>query len=298
LASRPIALATCARFPALYAEEAELPARFAAAGVPCEPAIWNAPEVDWSRFRAVVLRSVWDYFERPDEFHAWCDRLERLGVAVVNPLALVRWNQDKRYLAELAAKGVRTLPTAFFARGSQPDLAAEIARRGWGEVVLKPSVSGGAYRTYRIPAGSAASFAPQLAEILGVCAAMVQPFAPEILTDGEWSLFFFGGAFSHALVKRPAAGDFRSQPLLGASATAAEPAPAAIDEARRILELLPAPATYARIDGIHVQGRFHLMEVEAIEPYLFTAGRAGALDRYVACVIAALPGPERARRPA
>src|SRR3546814_2436579 len=44
---------------------------------------------------------------------------------------------------------------------------------------------------------------------------LVQPLMPGIFTEGEFSLFFFGGRFSHAIVKRPASGDFRVQEQFG-----------------------------------------------------------------------------------
>ncbi|MCU1278350.1 MAG: hypothetical protein JWM53_1896 [bacterium] len=283
--TRPrFALVTCHAFPTLYADEQELPARFAAAGVDARPVSWSDPAVDWTSFDRVLLRSTWDYFQRIDEFRAWLDRLDRDRVPLCNPSSLVRWNFDKRYLAELGSRGARLLPTRFIDAGERLDLDALVRERGWSDVILKPAVSGGAYRTHRFAAAGASTLQAELDAILAVSGALVQPFAPEIAAEGEWSLLFFGGAFSHAVVKTPTAGDFRVQTQFGGVYRAVTPPPSMLAAATAILAALPAPAVYARIDGIRRGDDFLLMEVEAIEPYLFLPHSPGAVDRYIAAV--------------
>ena len=113
----------------------------------------------------------------------------------------------------------------------------------------------------------------------------MQPFLDEIARVGEWSLFFFGGAFSHAALKTPAAGDFRVQAQHGGTHRAVAPSAEMLRAAAAILKALPTETVYARIDGVERDGRFELMEVEVIEPYLFLPGAPeGAVDRYVAAV--------------
>lgn len=279
-----VALVTSAELPSLYGDERALPSAFAAAGVDAAPVVWSDPDVAWSRYDAVVIRSTWDYFQRIDEFVAWLDRLERERVRLYNPVPLVRWNFDKRYLAELAARGVRIVPTRFFDAGARVDLAALLREAGWSEAIVKPAVSGGAWRTHRFGAAEAAAVQRQLDEILRGSGALVQPFLDEIPRVGEHSLFFFGGRFSHAVVKTPASGDFRVQAQFGGTHRAIEPPAEMLAAARAVLDLLPAPALYARIDGVERDGRFELMEVEVIEPYLFLPGSPGAIDRYVDAV--------------
>ena len=284
-----LALVTCERLPALYGDEQELPARFAAAGVAAEPVVWSDAGVDWSRYDAVVIRSTWDYFERIGEFTAWIDRLEQAGVPLQNPARLVRWNLDKRYLAELETRGVRIVPTRFFDAGARVDLAALLRDAGWSEAIVKPAVSGGAWRTHRVPVAGAAAAQRELDEILGRSGALVQPFLDEIARVGEWSFLFFGGAFSHAVIKRPASGDFRVQAQYGGTHDAIDPPPPSLlAEARAVLDALPTPTAYARIDGVARDGRFELMEVEVIEPYLFFPGSPRAVDRYVSAIRALL----------
>ena len=279
-----IALVTSAQLPALYEEEQGFPPLLRARGLNAEVVVWSDEGVDWTRFNLVVLRSPWDYFERIAEFRAWLARLERAQVPLQNPQALVRWNFDKHYLAELEAKGVAIVPSRFLARGRPANLARELAAAGFVEAVLKPTISGGAFRTHRVAPARAAALQPALDEILVESGALLQPFVPEIQDEGEWSLLFFDGAFSHAVVKTPPAGDFRVQPQHGGAARAVAPPAELIAEALRIVSLLPVPPLYVRIDGVRVAGRFLLMEVEAIEPYLFTRTAAGSAERYVECL--------------
>ena len=295
MSARPrVALVTSEALPSLFGDEQALPAQLAAAGIDAEPVVWSAADAAWSGYDAVVIRSTWDYFHRIDEFVTWLDRLERERVPLHNPVPLVRWNFDKRYLAELQARGVRIVPTRFFDAGARVDLPALTREAGWQEAIVKPAVSGGAHRTHRFALAEAPSVQRELDDILSRSGALVQPFLDEIARVGEWSLLFFGGAFSHAVIKTPAAGDFRVQAQYGGTHRAVEPPAAMLQAARDVLAALPTPTLYARIDGVERDGRFELMEVEVIEPYLFFPGSPGAVARYVTAVAAvARYGPKK-----
>ncbi len=276
-----VALVTCDALPALYEEEAQLPKLLETRGLTAVPVSWSDPAVDWAQFDLVVLRSTWDYFERYPEFLVWLDRLENLGGRMWNPPSLVRWNADKRYLRELEGRGIRIVPTAFCEARSTASLPAILLDRGWPEVVIKPAVSGGAYRTHRVKAADAASHQPQLEEILATTGVLVQPFLPEIETEGEWSLFFFGGTFSHAVLKVPAANEYRVQMQFGGTAVPKSPEPWMINQARRVIAELPSPPAYARIDGVLRDRELLLMEAELIEPYLFLGAVPEAIPAYL-----------------
>ena len=73
-------------------------------GVAVDVVAWDDPQVDWSRFDRVALRSPWDYAQRLPEFRAWLDRVAAV-TEVVNPPATVLWSLDKRYLRELETRG-------------------------------------------------------------------------------------------------------------------------------------------------------------------------------------------------
>jgi len=242
---------------------------FAAMDIAFELVDWRDPAVDWTRFDVVLPKGCWNYFEHVADFQAWMDRLGRDGVRLINPREVVRWNLAKPYLLELAAAGIPVAPLLYFTPGSQPDLDPVLAARGWAQVVLKPAISAGAWKTLRTSAPLGDEARALAAELLGGSGLIVQPFFEEIVREGEWSLLFFGGEFSHAVLKTPRADDFRSQPTWGAAATPVDPPAAMLEQAEAVLRAAPGRLTYARVDGFRRDGVLHLMELEVIEPYLF-----------------------------
>jgi hypothetical protein len=278
-----IALVTCEAYPQLYDEEQQLPALLARSGVDARPVVWSDDQVDWRSFDGVVLRTTWDYFEKLDAFRAWLAQVASLRLC--NPLELMRWNFDKRYLRDLEAAGARIVPTRFVDERQPIDLAAAARALDCAEVVLKPAISGGAFRTHRFAVARAAEYQAEADSILQSSGLLLQPYCDEITAEGEWSLLFFDGKYSHAVLKQPAPGDFRVQMTLGGTFHRVEPAPALIDEATRMVRGLPQPALYARVDGVRRGGRFLLMEIELIEPYLFLAVAPEAAQRYVDALV-------------
>ena len=227
----------------------------------------------------MLIRSSWDYHLRPLEFLDWIARLERGGVRVWNPGALLRWNHHKRYLQDLAARGVATVPTRWLARGEPADLQALLADVGWREAVIKPAVSASAFGTWRSSTETTSRDQSRLEELLSAGDVMVQPLLSEVGDAGEWSIVFLGGHFSHAVLKRPAAGDYRVQWEFGGSAVATAPARRLIADAGRVLAAVPGDPLYARVDGVERAGRLVLMELELIEPHLFLGWDAQAAGR-------------------
>lgn len=257
-------------------------------GLTVEAAVWDDPGVAWEAYAAVIIRSCWDYHLRPAEFSRWLDRLESAGVRVWNPPALLRWNMDKAYLRDLQARGVAIPPTAILEPGATADLAALLTRHGWERAVVKPRVSATAFNTWLTTAATAAAENDRFAALLADRGALVQPFVDEVVADGEWSLMFFGGRYSHAVLKRAAPGDFRVQDDFGGTVEPALAPPWLVAEARRILDCLDNPPLYARVDGVVAGGRLLLMELELIEPWLFFAADPVAPQRFAAALRDAL----------
>ncbi len=250
-------------------DEAPIRAACAAAGVDAAWEVWDDPTVDWGAYDRVVIRSPWDYHERLDEFLGWCDRVAA-DAPLVNPAAVLRWNSHKGYLLDLEADGLPIVPTELVARDAEAPLHVILDRHGWADVVVKPAVSGGAKGTTRHPADDPAG-ERALAALLRAGDALVQPYLPEIEAHGETSVVVLGGEPTHAVSKRPIAGDFRVQAQYGGrdhpvTATAAELdlAVACVAAAERI-----GPIAYARVDCLTVDGRPRLMELEVLEPSLF-----------------------------
>ena len=238
-------------------------AALTAAGLIVEQRVWSDPG-DLSGYDLVLPLFAWGYQRDVAAWYALLDRLEADALPVANPVPVLRWNSDKAYLSELGAKDVAVVPTVEVAGLDEAALAAARAELGAGEVVIKPAISGGADGTHRIATG-----APIPADAIGQ-RRLVQPLMSGILTDGEYSLFFFGGHFSHAIVKRPASGDFRVQEQFGGRETLWEANDAARALAAAALAAAPAPPVYARVDMVgDATGKLHIMELELIEPSLF-----------------------------
>lgn len=279
LAARKIGLVTCRKVPDLTPDDRLLASELRQRGAEAFPVLWDDESADWGAFDGLVIRSVWDYHHRVDEFRAWLDRLERAQARVSNPAPLVRWNLHKSYLEELAAAGVPVVPTLRLARGSQADLGALLAEQGWRRAVVKPAVSASAHETWLVGIEEAGERQAPFAALLAGRDLLVQRFEPAIRERGEWSLLFFGGAYSHAMLKRPGAGDFRVQKELGGSSTLTVPPAGLIEQAQGILAQLREPPLYARVDGIDLDGTFTLMELELIEPVLFLGSHPQAPAR-------------------
>lgn len=238
-------------------------AALAGAGLAIEQRIWGAPG-DLGGFDLILPLFAWGYQRDVVAWYALLDRLEAERLPVVNPVPVLRWNSDKAYLAELGAAGVTVVPTVEVAALDDAGLANARTTLGTTEVVIKPAVSGGADGTHRL-----APDAPIPADALGR-RRLVQPLMPGILTDGEYSLFFFGGRFSHAIVKRPASGDFRVQEQFGGREETWDASAEARALAAAALAAAPATPVYARVDMVgDAARRLHIMELELIEPSLF-----------------------------
>ncbi len=279
-------------------------AAFAAAGAQAEIADWDDPGVDWGRFDAALLRSAWDYTERIAEFLAWVERTAT-RTRLLNPPAVVRWNSDKHYLAELDRHDLPIVPSRFCepAEEAAPALEEFLARHAEAELVVKPAVGAGSRDTRRYVRAAVPEILEHMRRLLGARrSVLLQPYLPGVDHDGETALIYIDGRLSHAI---------RKGPLLprGAAATAALFAPEEIttrtpgaDEravGERILAALPfASLLYARIDLIRgVHGEPRLLELELTEPSLYFAHGAGSADRLVRATLARLgrdpnPGAE------
>jgi glutathione synthase/RimK-type ligase-like ATP-grasp enzyme len=244
-----------------YDPEAEA---LSAGGADVEAIAWTEAG-DLSGFDLVLPLVVWGYHL---DYPRWLDllrRAERLRWPMVNPPALLRWNGDKAYLAELATRGVSTVPTLAVEACGDADL--EEARRQFQSdwLVIKPPISASATGTHRVgpnddlPADSRGR--PMI----------IQPLVEEIARTGEFSLMLFDGQYSHAVVKRPKAGDFRVQEHHGGvTLPCPAPPPGAVQLAQAALAAAPALAAYARVDIVpDDDGVLMIMELELIEPSLF-----------------------------
>lgn len=287
-----MALATCARFPDLDAEDRLVIPALAALGIEAVPAVWNDADTEWAQFDLVVLRETWDYVESYEQFLEWLREVEAVS-RLLNPADVVQWNTDKRYLLDLAAAGVPVVPTLFLEPGSDP--RSWTVPAGYDEVVVKPVVSAGSRDTMRhsVTAGRAAADAHVRRLLDAGRAVMVQPYLAAVDTVGETALLFVGGAFSHAIRKGPllqpdvegerVEGLFVQEQIDPRESSAAER-----EVAVAALAAVPGGADallYARVDLIPgPDGAPLLLELELTEPSLFLSHADGAADRLARAV--------------
>ncbi|MEV8586702.1 hypothetical protein [Streptomyces sp. NPDC051180] len=273
-----------------------------AAGIAAETCSWDDPDVDWSRFDAVLLRSPWSYVDDLPRFLSWCTGVAE-ATRLLNPLRVVRWNLDKHYLADLTAAGVPVVPSAFVAPDADPLPALRYflaAHPLAAEIVVKPTVGAYSRHVRRFPRTRETEAAGAIAELLGQGHHVIlQPYLESVDRDGETDLIYFDGAYSHAIRKRA---------LLGADGTVDVPAfdarsarhatederavaSAALAAAADLLDL-SGPLLYGRVDLVRgADGAPVVLELELCEPSLSMPFSASSAERFASAIAARLAAP-------
>lgn len=251
-----------------------------AAGLRVEDRNWTDAG-DLAPFALVLPLLVWGYHVS-DDWPGQVARWDAEGVRLRNPANVLRWNADKLYLKRLAEAGASTVPTLFVDRIDEEVLAWAAVQLGSERLVAKPRISGGAFQTIRWSPGASLEDAP-------TGAAMIQPYLPSIETEGEISLIYLGGRFSHAIRKVPQPGDFRVQPEYDGIITGHDPAPDEIAAAEAALGAAGEALLYARVDLVRgLDGAPALIELELVEPDLYLGHDDAAPARFAEAVRSAL----------
>lgn len=241
---------------------------------------WRDTSVDWNDFEIVVIRTPWDYHNFPTEFITVLETIDSSASQLENSLNVVRWNLDKRYLRDLESKGLRIVPTIWDGTYDQRSFYRWLADLGCDELIIKPTVSATAKHTYRL-----AEFDPSIADIFVSLPFMVQPFLTNIVNEGEYSLFYFNGEYSHTILKSPKTDDFRVQEEHGGFITAVDPTTELIAAGQRALKLVEPKPLYARVDLVRdAEDEFALIELELIEPALYLRMDANAPARFAEAI--------------
>jgi hypothetical protein len=239
-------------------------------GVESEVAVWRDPR-DWRQSSLILLRTPWDYAHHLDEFLDWTALAAKVS-RLKNTADVVRWNSHKGYLLELERRGVAIVPTRLFPARPGADMRSDLlglAQQGhWKEVVVKPAVGLSGIGSMRGGIDDPA-LADHLAGLLRGGDALVQPFIPSIISEGELSLVFVDSAFTHAVRKRPRRGDYRVQDNHGGTVHHHEASANEISVAGAALACAPSATIYARVDLACVDEVPVAMELEVIEPELF-----------------------------
>ncbi len=236
-----------------------------------EPVVWDASDNDWNTYQLVVIRSPWDYQLKPEKFLRVLGQIEASSARLENPLSIVGWNLEKTYLRDLHQQGVEIVPTRFADALAPGELTELFALLETDELVIKPQVGATASGAYRLHQDSFVALQEEVEAYYASTPLLVQPFLKHIETEGEYSLFYFNGEYSHAILKTPKANDFRSQEEHGADIQPIQANDRLQSAGRRALAGLAENLLYARVDFVRSNSSkgFQLMELELIEPALY-----------------------------
>ena len=237
----------------------------------------------WQHYDKVVVRSTWDYQEDPHLFLELLRQIEKAGIPLFNSASLIEWNLEKNYLQEIQKQGVAIVPTLFESRWVKKDFFRELET---SEIVVKPLISASAQDTFRISQPEFPSLLPKLKALFSNRAFMVQPFREAIVEEGEYSLSYFGEAYSHAILKKPKDQDFRVQEEHGGYIQAVNPSMELRSLAQKVLKALPELPLYSRLDFVrNPRGHFEIMEIELIEPSMYLRFDSEAPKRFADAIV-------------
>ncbi len=230
---------------------------------------WRDTQVNWDDYDAVIIRSPWDYQEHCEDFLNVLEAIEASSALLANPIDLVKWNINKKYLAALETKGVQLVPTYW-----GETISLDILRNAFQQfdsdcIIVKPCISAGAFDTFRLNKQQAEAQADELIKLFSQREFMIQPFVQNIIDEGEYSIFFFNGHFSHCILKSPKENDFRVQEEFGGQLTSITPEQTLLDVSEQVLSAIPYQSLYARLDFVRFESSFAIMEAELIEPSLY-----------------------------
>lgn len=230
-------------------------------GLSLKEICWDDAEADWADFELAIIGTAWDYWDRQAQFLQTLEMIES-KTQLFNSSAMVRWNSNKQYLKELATRGAKLIPTEWIEEPTKAAIKSAFASLDCDDMVVKRQVGAGADGQYRLKMDDDI---PDLD-----CPMMAQPFFPSIETEGEMSLIYIDGQFSHALIKNAKEGDYRIQSSYGGTEQLYEPASADLAMAKSVLDVLDEVPLYARVDMLRGDSEtLYLMELELIEPYLY-----------------------------
>ena len=242
---------------------------------------WRTERPDWDHYDAVSSGVPWDYPEDPEGFLSTLGRIDQSRALLVNDLALVHWSLAKTYLRDLEQRGADIVPSLWYDEMNPRVIQDAFERHGSDRIIVKPVVSTNATDTYLLTRERARALADDLARVFLNRPFVVQPFIDNILTDGEYSLFYFNRELSHATVKVPKKGDFRVQEEHGADLSSVTPDELLVATGNRVMSLVDPMPVYARADFVRApDGRFLVMELELIEPSMYLRMDPRAPERF------------------
>ena len=265
-------------------EQELLKSAFESQGLKVDITYWDNPSYEWQQTKSVLFRTVWDYFERFDEFWEWLEQV-KTKTKLINSYELIKWNIDKHYLRDLKNNGIQVVPTYFADRGNNISLQEIANLNDWKHIVIKPAISASAFNTYKITNDEIEQKEQLFHELLQTHDMLVQPFFPTISELGEASLMVFGGKFTHAILKKAKAGDFRVQDDFGGTVHDYNPTQEEIKFAEKVFQSCISLPIYGRVDIVWDSNKhIYLSELEIIEPELWIRNRPESANKIAEAV--------------
>jgi len=238
-------------------------------GYIAQPASWDDYNVEWDKFDLIILRSCWNYHYKINDFLQWLKNLEKKKIKTWNPLSIIRWNYNKEYIFDLQKKHINIVPTILVKKETNCSLENICKKNNWNELVIKPTIGASAKGVFNVKKKEIKRMQKKFDKQIEGSDLLIQPLVEEIISCGEYSFIFLGNNFSHAVMKKPKQGEFRSNYAFGGSESLIKPDNYLLSQVKTIFEKIDKPLLYARIDGVNIRNKFFLMELELIEPYLF-----------------------------
>jgi len=243
---------------------------------------WRRKNTDWDRFDIVIIRSPWDYYHDPEKFLDVLENIDHSSARLENSLEMVRWNIDKRYLRDIQAKGIPIVPTHWRPKWGEQNITSFFKLFDAEEIIIKPVISAGADCTFRLQKYPPKATLKEIRSIFAEQPFMVQPMMQNIIEEGEFSLFYFSGTYSHTVLKTPKQGDFRVQEEHGGQLRLIKPEKKLKNLGKQTMQMLHETPLYARIDFVRTSdNHFALMELELIEPSLYFNMDPESPERFV-----------------
>ena len=265
-------------------EQELLKSSLEAQGLKVNVTFWDNPSYEWQKTKSVLFRTVWDYFERFDEFWEWLEQV-KTKTKLINSYELIKWNIDKHYLKDLKNNDIQVVPTYFADRGNNISLQEIANSKDWKHIVIKPAISASAFNTYKIINDEIEQKEQLFHELLQTHDMLVQPFFPTISELGEASLMVFGGKFTHAILKKAKAGDFRVQDDFGGTVHDYNPTQEEIKFAEKVFQSCTSLPIYGRVDIVWDSNKhIYLSELEIIEPELWIRNRPESANKIAEAV--------------
>ena len=250
-------------------EQELLKSAFEAQGLKVDITYWDNPSYEWQKTRSILFRTIWDYFERFDEFWEWIEQV-KTKTTLINSYELIKWNIDKHYLNDLKNNGIQVVPTCFVDRGNNIGLKETANLNDWKHIVIKPAISASAFNTYKITNDEIERNEKLFHVLLQTHDMLVQPFFSTISEFGEASLMVFDGKFTHAVLKKAKPGDFRVQDDFGGTVYDYKPTEEEIKFAEKVFQSCISMPIYGRVDIVwDTNKNLYLSELEIIEPELW-----------------------------